>query len=69
MGRLVFGEDDGEMLDSVGSTELFEEPDEFTEFVDKPVIILVSADVSEQDHVVGEMGGSVRGCQYYERHR
>ena len=37
---LVFGEGDGEILDSVGSTKFFEEHDEFAEFLDKPVVIL-----------------------------
>lgn len=66
--RLVFGEGESEVLDAVLGAELHEEVGELSQFGGEPFYIVGRGDSAEQQHVVGEMGGSVRGCQDYERY-
>ena len=63
---LVEGE--GEVLDAVLGAELHEEIGELSHLGGKPFYIVGRSDSTELQHVVGEMGGSARGRQNYERH-
>ena len=54
------------MLDAVLGAELHEEVGELSQFGAEPFYIVGRCDSAEQQHVVGEMGGSVRGRQDYE---
>ena len=56
------------MLDAVLGAELHEEVGELSHFGGEPFYIVGRGDSAEQQHVVGEMGGSASGCQDYERH-
>ena len=60
MVGLVFGEGDGEVLDTVGRAEFFEEQDELTQFFNEPVLIFDRGDGDEHHHVVGEVVEAVR---------
>lgn len=71
MVGLVFGEGDGEVLDTVSCAEFFEEQDELTQFFNEPVLIFDRGDGDEHHHVVGEIVEAVRvredderGCKY-----
>lgn len=55
MVGLVFGEGDGEVMDTVSCAEFFEEQDELTQFFNKPVLIFDRGDGDEHHHVVGEV--------------
>lgn len=61
-------EDEGEVLDAVLGTELHEEFGELFQLCGEPFYIVGRGDSAKQQYVVGEMGGSVRGCQDYERY-
>ena len=63
---LVEGE--GEVLDAVLGAELHEEVGELFHLGGEPFYIVGRGDSAEQQDVVGEMGGSARGRQDYERH-
>lgn len=65
---LGLGEGDGEVLDAVLWAELHEEVGELSHLGGEPFYIVSRGDFAEQQHVVGEMGGSSRCCQDYERH-
>ena len=60
MVGLVFGEGDGEVLDTVSCAESFEEQDELTQFFNEPVLIFGRGDGDEHHHVVGEIVEAVR---------
>lgn len=66
--RLVFGEGESEVLDAVLGAELHEEVGELSQLCGEPFYIVGRGDSAKQQYVVGEMGGSVRGCQDYERY-
>lgn len=63
---LVEGE--GEVLDAMFRAELHEEVGELSKLGGEPFYIVCRGDSTEQQHVVGEFKGSVRRCEYYERH-
>ena len=58
----------GEVLDAMFGAELHEEVGELSQFDTEPFYIVCRGDSAEQQHVVGEFKGSVRRCEYYERH-
>lgn len=58
----------GEVLDAVLGAELHEEVGELSQLGGEPFYLVGRSDSAEQQYVVGEMGGSVRGCEDYERH-
>ena len=60
MVGLVFGEGDGEVLDTVSCAESFEEQDELTQFFNEPVLIISRGEGDQHHHVVGEVVESVR---------
>lgn len=66
--RLVFGEGESEVLDAVLGADLHEEVGELSQLCGEPFYIVGRGDSAKQQYVVGEMGGSVRGCQDYERY-
>lgn len=70
MGVVTLGlvEGEGEVLDAVLRAELHEEVGELSHFGGEPFYIVGRGDSAEQQHVVGEMGGSACGRQDYERH-
>ncbi len=65
---LILGEGKGEVLDAVLGAELHEEVGELSQLCGEPFYIVGRGDSAKQQYVVGEMGGSVRGCQDYERY-
>lgn len=62
MGIVTLGLVEGEVLDTVLGAELHEEVGELSQFGAEPFYIVGRSDSAEQQHVVGEMGGSARGC-------
>lgn len=68
MVGLVLREGDGEVLDAVLGAELHEEVGELSQLGGEPFYIVGRGDSAEQEHVVWEMGGSVRSREDYERH-
>ncbi len=68
MGIVTLGLVEGEVLDAVLGAELHEEVGELSHFGGEPFYIVGRGDSAEQQHVVGEMGGSASGRQDYERH-
>lgn len=65
---LGFVEGEGEVLDEMLGAELHEEIGKVSHFGGEPFYIVGRGDSAEQQHVVGEMGGSACGRQDYERH-
>ena len=66
--RFVFGEGKGEVLDAVLGAELHEKVGELSQFCGEPFYIVGRGDSAEQQHVVGEMGGSASSCEDYEQY-
>lgn len=58
----------GEVLDAMLGAELHKEVGELSHFGGEPFYIVGRGDCAEQEHVVWEMGGSVRSREDYERH-
>ena len=69
MVGLVFGEGDGEVLDTVSCAEFFEEQDELAQFFNEPVLIISRGDGDQHHHVVGEVVEAVRVREYDKRGR